>query len=77
MFWGGAVPIRGERYTALRALLESDTAVYSAHLPLDRHVEFGNGVLFAGGSFTNASGVPANNIAQFDGSTWAPVGEGR
>ncbi|MCH8165047.1 MAG: hypothetical protein IH889_05510, partial [Planctomycetes bacterium] len=37
----------------------------------------GNGAaLYAGGSFTSAGGVSANNIARWDGSTWSPVGGG-
>ncbi|MCL4178118.1 MAG: hypothetical protein KJ072_10315 [Verrucomicrobia bacterium] len=37
---------------------------------------FGNGVLFVGGSFTNASGVAANNLAQLKGSIWSALGSG-
>lgn len=37
---------------------------------------FGHDVLFAGGSFTNASGVAADNIAQRKGSTWSALGSG-
>jgi hypothetical protein len=36
----------------------------------------GNGNLFAGGSFTTAGGVAANNIAKWDGSAWSPLGSG-
>ena len=32
--------------------------------------------LYAAGSFSQASGVPANNIAKWDGSTWSPLGAG-
>jgi hypothetical protein len=34
------------------------------------------GRLYAGGDFTGAGGVPANNIAQWDGSGWSPLGTG-
>jgi len=47
LFWGGAQPITGAAYSRLRLLFESDIAVYSAHLPLDSHPEFGNNVLLA------------------------------
>jgi dinuclear metal center YbgI/SA1388 family protein len=47
MFWGGAVPIKGASYQKLRKLVENDIAVYSSHLPLDRHPRFGNNVLLA------------------------------
>lgn len=32
--------------------------------------------LFAGGEFTTAGGVAAQHIARWNGSTWAPVGQG-
>jgi hypothetical protein len=35
-----------------------------------------SGVLYAGGDFTSAGGVDANYIARWDGSTWAPLGNG-
>ncbi len=34
------------------------------------------GNLYAGGYFTTAGGVVANNIARWDGATWYPLGEG-
>jgi hypothetical protein len=35
-----------------------------------------NGDLVAGGSFGFAGGVPANNIARWDGAEWSPLGSG-
>ncbi len=35
-----------------------------------------NGELIAGGSFTTAGGVPANNIAKWNGTSWSPLGSG-
>ena len=32
--------------------------------------------LYAGGDFTTAGGVPANNIAKWDGSAWSALGSG-
>src|SRR5207244_2479119 len=32
--------------------------------------------LYAGGSFTNAGGVAATNIAKWNGSTWSALGSG-
>jgi hypothetical protein len=32
--------------------------------------------LYAGGDFTNAGGVAASSIAQWDGTTWTPLGSG-
>jgi dinuclear metal center YbgI/SA1388 family protein len=47
LFWDGAVPVTGRRYRRLRLLMDHDIAVYSAHLPLDIHPEFGNNALLA------------------------------
>ncbi|MBI3501395.1 MAG: T9SS type A sorting domain-containing protein [Bacteroidetes bacterium] len=35
-----------------------------------------NGELYVGGLFSKAGGVPANNIAKWNGSTWSAVGTG-
>ena len=47
MFWGGLSSISGPTYRLLRMLMENDIAVYSSHLPLDRHPTIGNNVLLA------------------------------
>ena len=47
LFWGGLAPVTGASYRKIRMLIEADMAVYSAHLPLDRHPEFGNNALLA------------------------------
>jgi hypothetical protein len=35
-----------------------------------------DGHLFVGGNFTEAGGMPAQHIAQWDGKTWKPLGSG-
>jgi dinuclear metal center YbgI/SA1388 family protein len=47
MFWAGQKPLTGNTYRQIRALLDADVAVYSSHLPLDRHSRLGNNVLLA------------------------------
>jgi dinuclear metal center YbgI/SA1388 family protein len=47
MFWGGLAPLSGPSYRTLRLMMENDIAVYSSHLPLDRHPTFGNNALLA------------------------------
>jgi putative NIF3 family GTP cyclohydrolase 1 type 2 len=63
MFWGGAQPIVGHRYRRLRALIEHDIAVYSAHLPLDLHPELGNNILLA----ARLGLEPTGRFASFQG----------
>lgn len=48
LFWNGLQPITGSHERRVRALLEGDVALYSAHLPLDAHGTFGNSRLLAG-----------------------------
>lgn len=47
LFWDGSQPITGRRYTRIKALLDADIALYSAHLPLDVHPELGNNAQIA------------------------------
>lgn len=47
MFWGGLGPYTGPAYKRLRTLVDNDIAVYSSHLPLDRHATLGNNALLA------------------------------
>lgn len=47
LFWDGNQPVTARRYRRLRALIEHDMALYSAHLPLDIHPEVGNNAVMA------------------------------
>ena len=47
MFWSGLRPITAAYYSRLKMLIDNDIAVYSSHLPLDRHPQFGNNVLLS------------------------------
>jgi dinuclear metal center YbgI/SA1388 family protein len=61
MFWSGIQPIVGRAYSRIRDLVEADVAVYSSHLPLDRHKTFGNNALLA-----KTLGLdPSGDFAQF------------
>lgn len=71
LFWGGAQPITGAAYSRLRLLFESDIAVYSAHLPLDSHPEFGNNVLLA----RQLGLVPSTPFARYEGVSIGVAGE--
>jgi dinuclear metal center YbgI/SA1388 family protein len=48
LFWNGLQPLTGPHLARVRALLDADLALYSAHLPLDAHGTFGNSRLLAG-----------------------------
>lgn len=47
LFWSGVQPLRGHVYERFRRLYAHDIAVYSSHLPLDLHPDFGNNALLA------------------------------
>jgi dinuclear metal center YbgI/SA1388 family protein len=65
LFWDGNVPLTGRRFRRVKALLDGDSALYSAHIPLDLHPEVGNNVELARrlglpveGWFGNYRGAP-------------------
>lgn len=47
MFWQGAQPVRGAFYRKLKTAMDAGLAIYSAHLPLDVHPEWGNNICLA------------------------------
>jgi dinuclear metal center YbgI/SA1388 family protein len=47
MFWAGLETLTGAAFRRVQRLIESDIAVYSSHLPLDRHPTLGNNALLA------------------------------
>lgn len=47
LFWNGLQPITGRHFDRVKALVETNTALYSAHLPLDAHAEVGNSAILA------------------------------
>ncbi len=47
LFWSGLQPLTGPAFRRVKALIESGTALYSAHLPLDGHPEVGNAAILA------------------------------
>ena len=63
LFWRGVHPLRGPVFRRVRALIQHEIGVYSSHIPLDAHAEFGNNVLLA-----RALGLTPNaDFANFDG----------
>ena len=47
MFWSGAQCVTGAVYEKLFAAMQSDLAIYSAHIPLDVHTRLGNNAVLA------------------------------
>lgn len=47
LFWNGLGPLTGSAYRRVAGLVRGGVAVYSSHLPLDRHPEVGNAPILA------------------------------
>jgi len=47
LFWSGVQPLTGVTRRKMKAALDADLAIYSAHLPLDCHPIVGNNILLA------------------------------
>jgi len=47
MFWQGAQPLTGAFYQKIHEAMKANLAIYSAHLPLDVHPQWGNNALLA------------------------------
>jgi dinuclear metal center YbgI/SA1388 family protein len=47
LFWEGNVPLTGRRFRRVRALIDRNIALYSAHIPLDLHPDVGNNIVLA------------------------------
>ena len=67
MFWSGLERLEKAPLRRVRMLLDNDIAVYSSHLPLDRHPTFGNNVLLAAEFGLSPSRPFANHYGVFIG----------
>jgi dinuclear metal center YbgI/SA1388 family protein len=47
LFWGGLRPLVGPKLRRVAGLVRHNIAVYSSHLPLDRHADVGNNAVLA------------------------------
>jgi dinuclear metal center YbgI/SA1388 family protein len=47
MFWQGAQPLTGAFYQKIHEAMKANLAIYSVHLPLDVHPQWGNNALLA------------------------------
>jgi dinuclear metal center YbgI/SA1388 family protein len=73
LFWGGPRPLVGPAYRRTASLIENGVALYSAHLPLDRHPEVGNNAVLARllevktrGEFGSYRGSPIGTWGELD-----------
>ncbi len=72
LFWGDGIErLRGRMYDLIEPLIDSDTGLYMAHLPLDVHDEIGNNVELAkliganiGESFMEYKGTKIARMAE-------------
>ncbi len=73
LFWDGNRTVTGRRYRRLKALLDADLPLYSAHLPLDVHPDVGNNAVLARelgvdirGTFAEYKGMPVGVWGELD-----------
>ena len=73
LFWDGNRAVTGRRYRRLKAALDADLALYSAHLPLDVHPDVGNNAVLARelgidvrGTFGEYKGMPVGVWGELD-----------
>ena len=74
LFWGGLRPLTGPAYARVAGLIKNNIALYSAHLPLDRHPQVGNNPVLARlleikvrGEFGSYHGAPLGVWGEYGG----------
>lgn len=73
IFWQAMQPVTGVAYRKLKAAMDGNLAIYSAHLPLDVHPVYGNNALLA-----KACGIrPAGEGLDYHGVSLGACGEFR
>lgn len=75
MFWQGAQAVTGAFHRKLKLAMEADMAIYSSHLPLDVHPQWGNNALLASRiglndthDFLDFKGLPVGVQGDWSGS---------
>lgn len=75
LFWQGVRSITGANYKKLKVAMNSGLAIYSSHIPLDVHPNYGNNVLLSrelglgdGEPFFDWKGIQLGRKAMFEGT---------
>ena len=75
LFWQGVRPIKGAIYEKYKLAMDAGLAIYSSHIPLDIHPEYGNNVqllralgLGDGEEFFDWKGIKLGRKVFFEGS---------
>lgn len=82
LFWSPITPIKDHNYKKIKTAIDNNIAVYSAHLPLDCHLEIGNNALLAKAlslevvdTFLDYKGTNYSFICQSNGCTRTMLSE--
>ena len=67
IIWDGIKAIRGNTYEQIKFLIENNIALYTAHLPLDKHEKYGNNIQIA-------NLLKLTNIKEFGYHNNSPIG---
>lgn len=71
MFWQGTQPLTGAFYQKIKMAMDANLAIYSSHLPLDVHPQWGNNV-----ALCRALGIhPTETFLPYKGMDVGLVGE--
>lgn len=75
LFWQGVRPISGANYQKLKLAMDAGLAIYSSHIPLDIHPNYGNNVILArelgmgdGDPFFDWKGIRLGRKAMVEGT---------
>lgn len=75
LFWSGLKPLTGRRFRKVQGLIDARIGLYSCHLPLDAHPDFGNCALLSEAigvsteeRFGSYKGYPLGWAGGFDGT---------
>ena len=77
LFWSGAQPVTGASFEKMKLAVENNLAIFSAHLPLDGHLEIGNSILLGKALALDAAWSPFFPFKSFNIGVRASVNVSR